>query len=136
MMRIDRHPGRRDLAVFAAVLPVTFALLGLIVGHRLGLAGARNGLWAAGAVLTAAYFAVPRLRRPLYVGMSVAVYPIGWLVSHVILLAVFLFVVTPVALLLRVLRRDPLQRRFDPSIPSYWVPRSPAGDVRRYFQQF
>src|SRR5208283_5649497 len=60
MMRIDRDPGGRELAVFAAVLPATFALLGLIVGNRLGLAGARNGLWAAGAVFTAAYFVVPR----------------------------------------------------------------------------
>lgn len=136
MMRIDRDPGRRELAVFAAVLPLTFALLGFILGHRLGFTGARNGVWAAGAVLTAAYFAVPQLRRPLYVGMSAAVYPIGWLLSHVILLTVFLFVVTPTALLLRMLRRDPLQRRFDPSAPSYWVPHQPAGDPRRYFQQF
>jgi Saxitoxin biosynthesis operon protein SxtJ len=136
MMRIDRDPGRRELAVFAAVLPVTFALLGLMVGHRLGLSGVRDGLWVTGAVLTAAYLVVPRLRRPLYVGMSRTVYPIGWLLSHVILLAVFLVVVTPVALLLRVLGRDPMHRRFDSSAASYWVPHRPASDPRRYFQQF
>jgi hypothetical protein len=135
-MRIDRDPGRRELAVFAAVLPVTFALLGLIIRHRFGLTGARNGLWAAGAVLTAAYIAVPGLRRPIYVGMSRAVYPIGWLLSHVILLVVFLFVVTPVGLLLRVFGHDPMQRRFDPSMRSYWVPHRPADNPRRYFQQF
>jgi Saxitoxin biosynthesis operon protein SxtJ len=135
-MRIDHDPGRRELAVFAAVLPVTFALLGLVVGHRLGVVALRNGLWAVGVVLSAVYLAAPRLRRRIYVGMSAAVYPIGWLISHAILLAVFLFVVTPVALLLRVLGHDPLQRRFDPSTPSYWVPRPPAGDLRRYFQQF
>ncbi|HYB37882.1 MAG TPA: SxtJ family membrane protein [Mycobacterium sp.] len=136
MIRIDRNPGRRELAVFAAVLPVTFALLGFMVGHRLGFSAVRDGLWAAGAVLTAAYLAVPRLRRPLYVGMSRTVYPIGWLLAHVILLAVFLVVVTPVALLLRVLGHDPMHRRFDSSAPSYWVPHRPAGDPRRYFEQF
>jgi Saxitoxin biosynthesis operon protein SxtJ len=135
-MRIDRDPGRRELAVFAAVLPLTFALLGLVVGHRFGLTGARNGLWGAGAVLSAAYYAVPRLRRPLYVGMSRAVYPLGWLLSHVILFAVFLFVLTPMALLLRVGRHDPMHRRFDPSARSYWVPHRSAADPRRYFQQF
>lgn len=96
----------------------------------------RTGLWVAGAVLTAAYLAVPRLRRPVYVGMSLAVYPIGWVLSHVILLAVFMLVVTPIALLLRALGQDPMQRRFDPSMPSYWVPHRPADDFRRYFQQF
>src|ERR1700730_3510775 len=100
-MRIDHDPGRRELMVFAAALPATFALLGLIAGHRLGFPAAGNGLWAAGAVLTVAYLAISRVRRPIYVGMSAAVYPIGWLTSHVILLTVFLFVVTPVALLLR-----------------------------------
>lgn len=135
-MKINRDPGPRQLAVFGALLPVTFALLGLIAGHRLGFTGARNGLWVAGAVLTAAYVAAPRLRRPLYVGMSLAGYPIGWLVSHVILLAVFLFIVTPVALLLRVLGHDPMQRRFDRSAQSYWVPHRPADHPRRYYQQF
>jgi Saxitoxin biosynthesis operon protein SxtJ len=136
MIRIDREPGPRQLAVFAAVLPVTFALLGLMVGHRLGYTGARNGLWTAGAALTAAYVAIPRLRRPLYVGMSRAAYPIGWVLSHIILLAVFVLVVTPMALVLRGLRHDPMQRRFDSSLASYWVPHRPAGDPRRYFQQF
>jgi Saxitoxin biosynthesis operon protein SxtJ len=136
MIRIDRNPGRRELAVFAIVLPVTFALLGFMVGHRLGVVGVRNGLWMAGAALTAAYFAVPRLRRPIYIGMSRAVYPIGWLLAHVILLAVFLVVVTPMALLLRALGHDPMKRNFDPSARSYWVPHRPADNPRRYFQQF
>jgi hypothetical protein len=136
MMTINHDPGRPELAVFAAVLPGTFALLGYIVGHRLGFIGVRDGLWVAGAVLTAAYWAAPRLRRPLYVGMSRAVYPIGWLMSHIILLVVFLLVVTPVALLARMLGHDPMQRRFDSSAQSYWVPHRPAGDPRRYFQQF
>ena len=136
MIRIDREPGRRQLAVFAAVLHITFALLVFVVGHRFGYVGVRNGLWVTGAVLTAAYFVFPRLRRPLYVGMSQAVYPIGWVLSHIILLVVFLFVVTPVALLQRALNRDPMHRRFDAATPSYWVPHRSAGEVRRYFQQF
>ncbi|MBS4730670.1 hypothetical protein MSM1_20925 [Mycobacterium sp. SM1] len=136
MIRLDRDPGRRQLAVFAVVLPLTFAVLGLVAGHRLGMSGVRTGLWVIGAVLTAAYLAVPRLRRPLYAGMSRAVYPIGWVLSHLILLTVFVVVVTPVALLLRALGQDPMQRRFDPSAPSYWVAHRPADDPRRYFQQF
>jgi Saxitoxin biosynthesis operon protein SxtJ len=135
-MKINRDPSRRQLMVFGAVLPVTFALLGLVVDHHLGVKGVRGALWGVGAVLTAAYHTSPALRRPLYVGMSLASYPIGWLVSHIVLLVVFLFVVTPVALLLRVLGHDPMQRRFDSSAQSYWVPHRPAVDPRRYFQQF
>jgi Saxitoxin biosynthesis operon protein SxtJ len=135
-MKINRDPSPRQLAVFGAVLPVTFALLGLVVDHRFGVRGLRGALWGVGAVLTAVYYTAPALRRPLYVGMSLASYPIGWLVSHIVLLIVFVFVVTPVGLLLRVLGRDPMQRRFDSSAQSYWVPHRPADQLRRYFQQF
>ena len=135
-MKINRDPSPRQLAVFGAMLPVAFALLGLVVDHRLGVTGVRGALWGVGAVLTAAYYTAPALRRPLYVGMSLASYPIGWLVSHVVLLVVFLFVVTPTALLLRVLGHDAMHRRFDSSAQSYWVPHRPPDDPRRYFQQF
>ena len=135
-MKINRDPSSRQQVVFSAVLPVAFALLGFNVGHRHGIAGVRGALWGIGAVITAAYYTSPGLRRPLYVGMSRAAYPIGWLVSHVILLVVFLLVVTPVALLLRLSGRDPMLRRFDPSAQSYWVPRRPSDDIHRYFQQF
>jgi hypothetical protein len=135
-MKINRDPSPHQLVVFGAMLPVTFALLGLVVDHHLGVKGVRGAVWGVGAVLTAAYYTSPALRRPLYVGMSLASYPIGWLVSHVVLLVVFMFVVTPVALLLRVLGHDAMHRRFDSSAQSYWVPHRLPDHLRRYFQQF
>jgi hypothetical protein len=57
-------------------------------------------------------------------------------VSHVVLLLVFAVVVTPVALLLRLLGRDPLERRPDPRAATYWVDRKTEPDPRRYFRQF
>jgi protein-S-isoprenylcysteine O-methyltransferase Ste14 len=135
-MKINRDPTPQQLVVFGAILPVAFALLGLVVDHRLGVPGVRGALWGVGAVLTAGYYTSPGLRRPLYVGMSLASYPIGWLVSHVVLLVVFLFVVTPVALVLRLLGHDAMRRRFDSSAQSYWVSHRPADHARRYFQQF
>jgi hypothetical protein len=47
-----------------------------------------------------------------------------------------MFAVTPVALLLRMLGHDAMQRRFDSSAQSYWVSRRPPDHPRRYFQQF
>ncbi len=78
-MRIDHDPGRRELAVFAAVLPVTFALLGLLVSHRLGLAG-RNGVWLAGAVLTVAYLCASPI-APADLRWDIGGGPPNWLVG-------------------------------------------------------
>ncbi len=48
--------------------------------------------------------------------------------SAVVVAAVFFGVVTPVALLSRALRDDPLQRAFEPTSPTYWREVDPAVD--------
>jgi hypothetical protein len=62
--------------------------------------------------------------------------PIGFAVGHVLLAAVWYGLFTPVGLIMRLLGRDPLCRRPDREAESYWRPRSPQRDVRRYFRQF
>jgi hypothetical protein len=128
-------PTRRDLRVFGLALPVMVAVAGFLIGRHAGSA-ARTGIWVVGGTIAALYAAVPPVRRPLFVGLARVTQPIGWVVSHVVLIAVFALVVTPVALLLRVLGRDPLARRADPRLATYWVTRSNGRDPRRYFRQF
>ena len=135
MSSVNHQPGRRDLAVFGVTLPVAAAVAGLVAGRHVGPT-ARLGVWVAGAAVALLYAAVPAVRRPLFVGMSRITTPIGWVVSHVVLVLVFVVVVTPVALLLRLLGRDPLNRRPDPRVTTYWVGRRPDPDPRRYFRQF
>ena len=135
MSSVNHRPGRRDLAVFGVTLPVAAALAGLVAGRHVGPT-ARLGVWVGGAAVAMLYAAVPVVRRPLFVGMSRITAPIGWVVSHLVLVLVFAVVVTPVALLLRLLGRDPLNRRPDPRVTTYWVGRRPDPDPRRYFRQF
>jgi hypothetical protein len=132
---VGSEPGRRDLLVFGVTLPVAVALVGLMAGRHIGPT-ARAGVWAGGAALALLYAAVPAVRRPVYVGMSRLTAPIGWVVSHLVLVLVFAAVVTPLAVLLRLLGRDPLNRRPDPRATTYWVDRRTDSDPRRYFRQF
>jgi hypothetical protein len=39
----------------------------------------------------------------------------------------FFIVVTPIGLLLRMLKKDILRLRIDRQAPSYWIPREPPG---------
>jgi hypothetical protein len=50
---------------------------------------------------------------------------LGWINTRIALSAVFFLMVTPCALLLRLLRSDPLARAFDSSVETYAVPRAP-----------
>ena len=136
MAAVDRHPTAKDLKTFGLLLPAFVVLVGFVVRHRTGSSAAAGTLWAVGAALSALYWAAPAVRRPIFVGWTAATYPIGWVVSHAVLAVVYFGVVTPIALLLRLAGRDPLDRRIDPSAASYWVPRDDQRPAGRYFRQY
>ena len=136
LLEINRTPSRRDLAWFGAVLFLFFVVIGAMIGRALSSDVVRNVAWSAGAILALVYYAVPGLRRAMFVGWMYAAYPIGYVVSHVLLGLVYFGVVTPIGLLMRAIGHDPMTRRFDRSAPTYWIERQQVSDVKRYFRQF
>jgi hypothetical protein len=78
----------------------------------------------------------PALVRPVFVGWMVLAWPIGWVVSHVLLGLTYFGLFTPLALVFRLVGRDALGRRRRPEGASTWVPRVEASDPRAYFRQF
>lgn len=136
LLEINRNPSRRDLAWFGVVLWLFFIVIGGVLGRALASDVTRNALWAAGAALALVYYAVPGLRRPMFVGWMYAAYPIGLVVSHVLLGLIYFGVVTPIGLLMRALGHDPMARRFDRSARTYWIEREQVSDLRKYFRQF
>ena len=61
--------------------------------------------------------------------------PIGWVISHVLLAVIFYVVITPVALVFKMMRRDALARRLETRPKSQWVEREQVTDPRRYWHQ-
>ena len=78
----------------------------------------------------------PRLLRPVFVGLLVITYPIGFVVSHLILAALFFLVLTPIAWVMRALGRDALRLGFARDQASYWLPRQGPPPPSRYLSQF
>jgi hypothetical protein len=71
----------------------------------------------------------------IYTGWMIAAFPIGWTVSQIMLVILYFVVFTPVALVFRAIRRDPLQLRRR-SVASYWTAKPPAAKAEDYFRQF
>ena len=89
-----------------------------------------------GAGLTALYFAVPPLRRPLFLGWIYATFPIGWTISHLLMAVIYYGVLTPIGLVLRLCGKDPVEKEIDSGRSSYWVEHPTKTDASRYFRQF
>ena len=74
--------------------------------------------------------------RLVYVGLMVAVFPIGWVVSHLLMTLFYFLFLTPIGILMRLLGNDPMQRRLDRDATSYWVKHDPGRRADRYFRPF
>lgn len=136
LIRVHPDPSRRQLAVFAAAWAVFFAAAGTGILARGGSAALAGVVWATAAALPAIGWLSPRLLRMAYLGTAWLAFPIGFVVSYLILAAVYYLVLTPTGLLMRALGHDPLGRRFDAGAESYWTPRKAEGSLKRYFRQF
>lgn len=134
LIRINRHPAPRQLLVFALAWLVVLAALGYGQWrHARPLAAEICWGLAVGVPLVGAMWREGL--RLLYVGLSYATFPIGYVVSSVVLTVLYYAALTPLGLILRVCGHDPLQRRAAPASASYWHRRPGSRRAESYFRQ-
>ena len=80
----------------------------------------------AGPSLLLGALVYPRALAPVERGWSVLAHALGWINTRILLALVFFVVLAPVALVMRALGKDPLERRRDRRRPTYWKTREPA----------
>jgi len=131
-----KEPTALELRFFGLMLAAVLGLVGALVLWRWRSPVAAWLLWSLALVVAVVYYALPPLRRPLFLAWRTALLPVEWTISFAALAVAFYLVIMPVGLVMRLLGRDPLQRRFEPRAPSYFVRRPGAGNPARYFRQF
>jgi hypothetical protein len=134
VLEINWNPNRRELRQFAALWVGFFVLVGVYL-FATGSSTAAVVLCAISAVGLIGWF-LPPFIRPLYVVWMALAMPIGWVVSHLLLLAMFYLVFTPIGLIMRACGYDPLERRFDKTANTYWCDLAQNTESDQYFKQF
>jgi hypothetical protein len=132
----NTNPSQRELLIFGILPGLFLGIVGAVLAWRFALPRTAVALWSAGAVITVVFYALPAVRRPLYLGWMYGAMPIGWLVTHLLLGAIYFLVLTPLGLVMRLLGRDALRRRLDRAAPTCWVEHRPDRGPERYFRQF
>ena len=135
MISVQWNPERKQLRQFAAIwFPAFCALVGWMVGKKTGHWTGVEIAWISCAVVAVAGCIHPPLIRPVFVGLILATFPIGWVVSHVLLGVIFYGIVTPIGLVLRLTGHDPLQLK-EPAGTTLW--KTPVGktDPASYLRQ-
>lgn len=113
--------GSADLRKFGLL----FAALGAVIAGLFWWKG--NAGWWIPAVCAVSFAAAgtvaPWILRPLYVPWMAFAKFLGWLNTRILLTLFFVLVITPVGLVIRLLRKDLLDERSRKSALTYWKPR-------------
>ena len=133
---VNFAPPARTLRQFAGLWLLFFAGLAAARGLRDGLTALALGLAALALTVGPLGLWRPALVRPVYVAATLLTFPLGWVMSRLLLATLYYGVFTPLGLLLRLLGRDALRLRPCPQEASYWVAKPAPPDVSRYFRQF
>ena len=137
IVQINTDPSRRQLNQFGFIWMGFVAFFGGVAYLKFHNPPLAYGLWIAAVVVPVIGWLAPPFMRAVFVGMSYVAWPIGFVVSHVVLAVVYYAVLTPIGLVMRLVGYDPMQRRFEADADSYWNERATAADdPKRYFRQF
>jgi hypothetical protein len=136
LITINKNPSPRELRWFG-LAPVVFGAI--VSGILYAKSGWPLGSWvplAAGALLAAVYYAIPALRRSIYLGWMYAFLPLGMAMSFLLLAGIFFLVFAPIAFLMRLVGRERVPRGFNRTATTYWIKRPAARPPESYFRQF
>ena len=111
---------------FGALFTLVFAAIGAW-GHYKGVNPAASSAWLiAAAVVAVVTLAAPRLLAPFNLAWFKLGLLMGKVVSPIVLGIIFFVILTPVAVISRILGRDELRLKRK-AVQSYWIERVPPG---------
>lgn len=135
LIEINLSPATKELRVFSGLLIPFAFFVGFLLGHyEWGKAlswwiGISFGVCGIVGLLRPAWV------RWVYVVWIVSTFPVGWLISHLILVLVFYGMFFPIGLVAKCFGYDPLQLK-NKQPASYWHDLKPVNHKDQYFRQF
>ena len=78
----------------------------------------------------------PSALQPIFTAWMTVAFPLGWLISRLLLASLYYGVFTPIGLFFRLRRRDVLRIRHKTSAGSHWTAKTGRADVSDYLRQF
>ena len=125
---------RKQIREFGVVMALALVILGGVLLWR----GRETSLWMFSAALL--FFAggifCPKLLDPLERGWMFFAKKLSVVSTFIILTLAYVTVVTPMAIFLRVLKKDILSLNLDPGRTSYWEPVDQNGPGSRHYLPF
>ena len=136
LITLNLKPGEKQLRNFGDITLCICNFLGLMMWLRGVSVKVFIGFCIAGMAVYLLSRISTRLVWPVYVGLTAAAFPIGWVVSHGIMALFYYVIFSGLGLIFKLLKRDALHRAYNPDAQSYWEPYNAKRTEQDYFHQF
>lgn len=125
---------KREVRITWIGFTVIFAVIGSILLYK----EKETYLYFYGASSFFAFFAAfaPMALLPLYRLWVKFATALAWFNTRLLLGMVFYFVITPIGLFMRLIGKDPMERKIDKEATTYWNDKELDDDLTRYTKQF
>jgi len=133
--RLNTDPSPKQLRVFALAWLAFFATAAGMLAWRDASKTTVVVTTIVAVVCPLAGWAFPPLLRRLFIASAYGTYPIGLVVSALLLGAIYALVITPIGLVARLFGYDPMTRKLDARARSYWRRRRRRDSLAGYFRQ-
>ena len=120
---------RKELRRFGLSFGCAFGIIGSLLIWR----GRSAGPWVLGIAATVALAGMfaPQLLRPLEKTLAAVLRAVMAVLTYIVLLLAFVFLITPMGILLRLLGKDLLEMKVPSPEESFWVPVESDGPTTR-----
>ena len=95
---------------------------------RVVLCGIGGFLFTSGLLL-------PEILKPFYILWMLLAHVLSWVNTRIILGLIFYLIFAPIALIMKMIKRDSLQRKIDKGASSYWVQRTMPENIKEHFER-
>lgn len=137
LVSLNLKPSEKQLREFGEITLCMLNIIGLIL---MKIADLSTQAFIIFCICGVTVFLLSRISvnlvRPLYISLITLTFPIGWVVSHILMAIFYYIVIGGTGLIFKLLGRDPLNRGYDPQATTYWTPRKQIRTAKQYFNQF
>lgn len=110
----------KDLKQFGSVLAGILLVFG-VINFLKGRTGWYPWFFSLSIVTISLVFLAPKYIKPVFVIFTKIGHAIGWVNTRIILMLIYFILITPIALIMRMLGKDPLNIKIDKNETSYWT---------------
>ena len=138
IVSINWSPSGKEIKGFGRSMLIGFGIIGAVFFFFFDHTKTAMGLWIFGVLAFAFSYLVPKLALLIYYPWMGVSFVMGSIISYLIVAFIFFILITPVAIIFKIIGRDPLSLKVEKSAGSYWiqVKRTKPYNVKTYEAQF